>query len=160
MLLPVFLRVLEYYGGVLILTTNRVTTIDSAFKSRIHLGIKYHPLSAETRRGLWQLFISKAIGQLEHVNWLNNTVLGDLASHKFNGRVIKNAVRMAHALAVDEDTALGLSHLRSAVEAMALFEKDLLEENDMKENMEAFPGAEDEFGSRTTRPNKRRRTDG
>ena len=155
-----FLRVLEYYGGVLILTTNRVTTIDSAFKSRIHLGIKYHPLTAETRRGLWQLFISKAIGQHEHVNWLNNTVLGDLASHKFNGRVIKNAVRMAHALAVDEDTALGLSHLKSAVEAMALFENDLLEENDMEENMEAFPGAEDEFESRTTRPNKRRRTDG
>lgn len=158
-IVSVFLRVLEYYGGVLILTTNRVTTIDSAFKSRIHLGIKYHPLSAEARRGLWQFFISKAIGQHEHVNWLNNTVLGDLASHKFNGRVIKNAVRMAHALAVNEDATLDLSHLRSAVEAMTLFEKDLLE-NDMEENMEAFPAAEDEFEPRTTRPNKRRRTDG
>ncbi|KAK6066828.1 hypothetical protein SCUP234_11884, partial [Seiridium cupressi] len=36
-LVPVFLRVLEYYEGILILTSNRVGIFDEAFKSRIQL---------------------------------------------------------------------------------------------------------------------------
>lgn len=36
-LVSVFLRVLEYYAGILFLTTNRVGTFDEAFKSRIHM---------------------------------------------------------------------------------------------------------------------------
>ncbi|KAJ8113299.1 hypothetical protein ONZ43_g5184 [Nemania bipapillata] len=35
--LAVFLRTLEYYSGILFLTTNRVGKIDRAFKSRIHI---------------------------------------------------------------------------------------------------------------------------
>ena len=44
-LVSVFLRVLEYYNGLLFLTTNRVGTIDEAFKSRIHISLYYvsHP---------------------------------------------------------------------------------------------------------------------
>lgn len=34
-LASVFLRVLEYYEGILILTSNRVGTFDEAFRSRI-----------------------------------------------------------------------------------------------------------------------------
>lgn len=40
-LVSVFLRVLEYYNGLLFLTTNRVGSIDQAFKSRIHLSLYY-----------------------------------------------------------------------------------------------------------------------
>jgi hypothetical protein len=40
-LVSVFLRVLEYYNGLLFLTTNRVGTIDEAFKSRIHISLYY-----------------------------------------------------------------------------------------------------------------------
>lgn len=35
-----FLRALEYYEGILILTTNRVGTFDEAFKSRIQLALR------------------------------------------------------------------------------------------------------------------------
>lgn len=35
----VFLRMLEYYKGILFLTTNRIGTFDEAFKSRIHLSL-------------------------------------------------------------------------------------------------------------------------
>lgn len=34
-----FLRVLDYYSGILIMTTNRVGTIDEGFISRIHLSL-------------------------------------------------------------------------------------------------------------------------
>ncbi|KAB2568835.1 Katanin p60 ATPase-containing subunit A1 [Lasiodiplodia theobromae] len=39
MIVSVFLRLLEYYRGVLLLTTNRVSAFDPAFESRIHLTI-------------------------------------------------------------------------------------------------------------------------
>ncbi len=40
-LVSVFLRLLEYFQGILFLTTNRVETFDDAFQSRIHIG-KHH----------------------------------------------------------------------------------------------------------------------
>ncbi|KAF4426998.1 ATPase family AAA domain-containing protein FIGL1 [Colletotrichum fructicola] len=42
-LVSVFLRVLEYYEGILILTSNRVGHFDEAFKSRMQLTLHYPP---------------------------------------------------------------------------------------------------------------------
>lgn len=36
-LVSVFMRILEYYRGVIFLTTNRVGVLDQAFESRIYL---------------------------------------------------------------------------------------------------------------------------
>jgi SpoVK/Ycf46/Vps4 family AAA+-type ATPase len=38
-IVSVFLRMLEYYKGLLFLTTNRVGTFDEAFKSRVHISL-------------------------------------------------------------------------------------------------------------------------
>jgi AAA+ superfamily predicted ATPase len=51
----VFLRVLEYFNGLLFLTTNRVDDIDEAIISRCIAMIKYHPPQVEDRRRLWQV---------------------------------------------------------------------------------------------------------
>src|SRR5262249_30610823 len=40
-LVSIFLRLLEYFQGILFLTTNRVDTFDEAFQSRIHLPLRY-----------------------------------------------------------------------------------------------------------------------
>ena len=45
-LVSVFLRVLEYNVGILILTSTRVGTFDEAFKSRIQLTLRYKNLTA------------------------------------------------------------------------------------------------------------------
>ncbi|KAF2035608.1 P-loop containing nucleoside triphosphate hydrolase protein [Setomelanomma holmii] len=52
-LVSVFLRVLEYYNGILILTTNRIGTFDEAFKSRVQLALHYPPLSEKGRYEVW-----------------------------------------------------------------------------------------------------------
>lgn len=57
-LVSVFLRVLEYYEGILILTTNRVGTFDEAFKSRILLSLHYEKLSEGQRHRIWRGFIN------------------------------------------------------------------------------------------------------
>ncbi len=51
----VFLRVLEYFNGLLFLTTNRVDDIDEAIVSRCIALIKYSPPDAEARKKIWQV---------------------------------------------------------------------------------------------------------
>jgi SpoVK/Ycf46/Vps4 family AAA+-type ATPase len=58
-LVVIFLRTLEYYRGILFLTTNRVGTFDEAFLSRIDVAVYFPPLSSESRVRLWSTFISK-----------------------------------------------------------------------------------------------------
>jgi len=58
-LVSVFLRVLEYYEGILILTSNRVGTSDEAFKSRIQLALHYLVLGPYQRLRIWGNFINR-----------------------------------------------------------------------------------------------------
>lgn len=51
----VFLRVLEYFNGLLFLTTNRVDDIDEAIVSRCIALIRYHPPDADARRRIWRV---------------------------------------------------------------------------------------------------------
>lgn len=49
----VFLRVLEYFNGLLFLTTNRIHDIDEAIVSRCIALIRYHPPELEDRKRIW-----------------------------------------------------------------------------------------------------------
>ncbi len=51
----VFLRVLEYFNGLLFLTTNRVDDIDEAIVSRCIALIKFNPPDAEARHKIWSV---------------------------------------------------------------------------------------------------------
>ena len=55
----VFLRVLEYFNGLLFLTTNRVDDIDEAIISRCIAMIKYHNPNANDRRKIWQVMTAQ-----------------------------------------------------------------------------------------------------
>lgn len=59
-LVTVFLRKLEYYQGILFLTSNRMMQLNKAIMSRIHLTIKYKDLTREFRREIWKNLLSKA----------------------------------------------------------------------------------------------------
>ena len=62
-LVSILLRLLEYYEGMMFLTTNRVSTIDPAFESRIDVSISYPDLTVELRCQIWtkSLFRSEEI---------------------------------------------------------------------------------------------------
>lgn len=109
--MSVFLRVLEYYPGVLILTTNRVGEFDEAFKSRIHVSLYYPKLKQESTFTIWETHIRRIkesqmnidleedkIRQFYHNFW-NNNVKEKKSSRQWNGRQIKNAFQTAVALA-------------------------------------------------------------
>lgn len=59
-LVSIFLRLLEYYEGVLFLTTNRMGNIDAAFESRIHLSLQYDELDEASRKHVWETFLARA----------------------------------------------------------------------------------------------------
>ncbi|KAJ5701520.1 P-loop containing nucleoside triphosphate hydrolase protein [Penicillium malachiteum] len=58
-LVSVFLRVLDYYSGILFLTTNRVGIIDEAFKSRIHISLYYPHLDEHQSKRIWEINLQR-----------------------------------------------------------------------------------------------------
>ncbi|KAG9073896.1 hypothetical protein FS749_014588 [Ceratobasidium sp. UAMH 11750] len=110
-LVSVFLRVLEYHNGVLILTTNRVDTFDKAFRSRIGVALKYPDLDQNARKILWTKFFTLAgIITTENATVWDNDI-ERLSLRVMNGRDIKNAVRGAQALAYQANIPVNLSHV-------------------------------------------------
>lgn len=95
-MVSIFLRLLEYYSGVLFLTTNRVKTFDSAFFSRISLAISYPRLVAEDRYNVWFNVLTSAGIDATKFD------LDELAGYEVNGRNIKTATRIAQTMAVGD----------------------------------------------------------
>ena len=127
---PVFLRTLEYYQGIIFLTTNRITTFDLAFKSRVHLALKYPALDHSARKELWKLFISRTANS-DTDAW-PETVLNELAEVDVNGRQIKNSVLTANTLAMSSGKVLGRDHVGIVLESLKEFEEDL---NDVTQDL-------------------------
>lgn len=103
-----FLRRMEYFKGLLFLTTNRVGQIDDAFISRVHIAIGYKPLSGEDRKRIWHGFFHKLVkeraGKIQVAPGAKKWVLEMAAAGKaqLNGRDIRNALQTAITLAEAE----------------------------------------------------------
>ncbi|KFX94934.1 hypothetical protein V490_04075 [Pseudogymnoascus sp. VKM F-3557] len=125
-LVSIFLRLLEYFQGILFLTTNRVETFDDAFQSRIHIALRYGELSTKAKKAVFQMFLEK-VRVLEGTATLPFTEADftDLAKHNLNGRQIKNTVRTAQALAVNQKEPLSMVHIRRVLDVALAFERDL-----------------------------------
>lgn len=103
----IFLRTLEYYEGILFMTTNRVDNIDAAFQSRIHVSLGYPDLSADSRRQIWRNFLEGATLKSE----VSEKDLDELAELKLNGRQIKNILKTAQLLAARKKSNLQRSYI-------------------------------------------------
>ncbi|KAH9897444.1 hypothetical protein F4778DRAFT_235254 [Xylariomycetidae sp. FL2044] len=122
-LVSVFLRVLEYYNGILFLTTNRVGTLDEAFKSRVHLSLYYPPLDRKQTEEITLMNLNRLeiveqqrakvtsqkplviykqqICEFSVKHW-DRHAENDGAG-RWNGRQIRNAVQIAASLALYEN---------------------------------------------------------
>uniref|UniRef100_A0A8H7N2U1 AAA+ ATPase domain-containing protein n=1 Tax=Bionectria ochroleuca TaxID=29856 RepID=A0A8H7N2U1_BIOOC len=90
-IVSIFLRELEYYQGILILTTNHANFIDQAFQSRIHLSLQYDAPDLAARKSIWQNF-AKATSNSRVTMDLSEADLDTLAAIPLNGRQVKNAM--------------------------------------------------------------------
>ncbi|KXH49268.1 hypothetical protein CNYM01_06984 [Colletotrichum nymphaeae SA-01] len=126
-LVSVFLRLLEYYEGILVLTSNRVGTFDEAFKSRIQVAIHYGKLNPMSRKAIWQNFfdmIRESSEEDANVSELERR-LDQLASEEMNGRQIRNALLTARQLAKHRKEPLDWDHLNQVIKTSADFNKYL-----------------------------------
>jgi len=90
-----FLRVLEYHQQVVFLTTNHITRLDAAFKSRVSIAIKYPDLDKATQREIWGRFLKMAKVRIIEAqirspekSSISTAELGKLADRKLNGRQV------------------------------------------------------------------------
>jgi SpoVK/Ycf46/Vps4 family AAA+-type ATPase len=116
----VFLRLLEYYPGIMFLTTNRSEQLDPAVYSRISLPIHYPNLDENGLRQVWKNHLQ--LNGVDHQDWELDRLATRAVLQKVNGRQIKNCVRQACALASYESRATTVAdvvYLLGALERFA-----------------------------------------
>lgn len=105
------MRELEYYSGILFLTTNRPGVIDEAFKSRMHVTLRYPGVNLESTKTMWANIMrnideenaSSPIRVVFDADALlsfaeRHYILHEHDGTTWNGRQIRNAFRTAIAL--------------------------------------------------------------
>ncbi|KAF7522030.1 hypothetical protein G7054_g12267 [Neopestalotiopsis clavispora] len=134
-LVAVFLRVLEYYSGILFLTTNRIGDFDEAFSSRIHMSLYYPPLDEESTWKVFKLNLDlieeRFVVQGRSVIFDRSAVEKFAREHyrdhvykRWNGRQIRNACQTALALA-DFDSQGGSLDIDSEINKNAVVQLQL-----------------------------------
>ena len=140
-MVSVFLRVLEYYSGILFLTTNRVGEFDEAFKSRIHISLYYPELGDRQARQVWEMNMDRLARSKRNIEFSRDDIKDFARYHwdnggRWNGRQIRNAFQTAVALAgYDRDNDYGKSskkkpkltyeHFKSVADTSAEFDQYL-----------------------------------
>lgn len=116
----VFLRILEYYPGILFLTTNRPGALDEAVKSRVHFALLYPQLGKAETIALFQMNIERLrMIEKERAAITNEPEMiieaggiinfakqhyddfshPGIADCRWNGRQIRNAFQIASSMA-------------------------------------------------------------
>ncbi|KAK5099459.1 hypothetical protein LTS08_006041 [Lithohypha guttulata] len=113
-LVAVFLRKLEYFHGILFLTTNLIDHFDNALLDRIHLVMKYDDLDRTARNEVVTGFLERMPGGHRSSD-ISKDYLDRFACMKLNGRQIKNALAVADTLAAEQQEHLSCSHISQAL---------------------------------------------
>ncbi|KAK5093854.1 hypothetical protein LTS08_008813 [Lithohypha guttulata] len=118
-LVAVFLRKLEHFDGILILTTNLVDHFDSAILDRMHLQMHYHPLGKAAKKEVLTGFLTSLCGE-DGLSNFGADYLDRFAGMNVNGRQIKNIVSIAYTLSREDEEELSCLHIDHALEATGL----------------------------------------
>jgi AAA+ superfamily predicted ATPase len=123
-LVAVFLKQLEYFQGILFLTSNRVGVFDPAIRSRIHLALQYRAPDQERRSLLWQQKLEELPKELAAFDLESS--IKSLAIPAMNGREISNAVNTARTLAAAENGGkIRIDDLQTVVQVWEDFQSSL-----------------------------------
>lgn len=122
----VFLRLLEYFGGILFMTTNRGDNLDEAFLSRVTLGLHFQKPDESGQTAIWNGLLKNSGIKLTERD------VQTLVGYGINGREIKNAINTAHAIAAVDGKPVNTGHIREILDAKALFIKEVAESSRQK----------------------------
>ena len=139
-MVSVMLKLVEYFSGIMFLASNRVDSLDPAFQTRITLALRYEQLDKDGRTQVWKSLLVKSgfgdeleAGGIDPIQ-LSNAVL--------NGREIKNALRLAMAMAAEMEQPLSQKILLETVDIVSDYKKSMasptiygMEEDDSEEEV-------------------------
>ncbi|KAF1354036.1 P-loop containing nucleoside triphosphate hydrolase protein [Delphinella strobiligena] len=127
-LVSVFLRVLEYYKGILILTRNQISQFDVAVQSRVHVAIKYEQLDKRQTMAIFEQFLGQLDdkGLVSKIEDIREYLDEDVCKLRFDGRQIRNIMT----------SAVGLVHAKG---------KNQLTKSDIKEVVSIVKDFKDEY---------------
>ncbi|KAF4965654.1 hypothetical protein FSARC_6592 [Fusarium sarcochroum] len=129
-LVAVFLKQLEYFSGIVFLTTNRLASFDEAMKSRIHLSLRFEAPDLDTRRRIWRQNLEAVpLDETEIGGAESDDATDSLVCYDLNGREISNALNTARTLARFERVKLNHSHIEKVLEVGQTFDRHLKEES-------------------------------
>ncbi|TQN67110.1 ATPase family AAA domain-containing protein FIGL1 [Colletotrichum shisoi] len=129
-LVSIFLRELEYFRGIIFLTTNLYNTIDTAFRSRVSLHLLFKSLSRDARELIWRKFLGRlrrrsgsgggdddaAADEKGDVGLLlSDEDVGELGQWQLNGREIKTAVKMVAKWCDHKGYEMSLARLENGI---------------------------------------------
>ncbi|KAI0839292.1 P-loop containing nucleoside triphosphate hydrolase protein [Hypoxylon sp. FL0890] len=118
-LVATFLTRLEYFSGIMFLTTNRVRVFDEAMLSRIHLALEYEAPGPEMRRLIWIRNLTTV--PPTELDFDVDEELDDILVADFNGREIANCVNTARTLARFQASKLRAEHIWQVLNARKIF---------------------------------------
>ncbi|KAI0110864.1 hypothetical protein GGR51DRAFT_557864 [Nemania sp. FL0031] len=129
-MVSVLLRVLEYYDGILILTTNRMRSLDIAVQSRIHLAIKFKELSQAQKTNIYLSFLDQLNNKdlVDNFTDLKAWATKDSKRYNFNGRQIRNVLSTALGIARAEGRGLRRDDVIEVAQQTDDFKRDLYEQ--------------------------------
>jgi SpoVK/Ycf46/Vps4 family AAA+-type ATPase len=119
-----FIRLIDELEGILIITTNRVGSFDTAFKSRISLAVHFHKLNNSQRKIIWRNFLQRTDISLIQ-SYERSTEFEELVESPLNGREIRNAILSAQQIAKYRGQNLDLKTIIKVVESSSAFDKQL-----------------------------------
>ncbi|KIW00918.1 uncharacterized protein PV09_07661 [Verruconis gallopava] len=122
-LVSIFLRELEYFRGIIFLTTNLYETIDTAFRSRVNIHLLFNPLPPSARQVLWRKFLERLppmrCSERRPIDGLEEEDLKELAKWELNGREIKNAIKTVKSWCDVKGYEINLHRLESGIKVTA-----------------------------------------
>ncbi|RNJ59937.1 hypothetical protein D7B24_000654 [Verticillium nonalfalfae] len=94
-LFDAFLRHIEYFKGIVFLTTNVNSSINTALQSRVQIHLTFPGLTRAMRAKVWGNFVDRAP---DNVRKLDGPEIARLSDWSMSGRDIKNTYNMAIVL--------------------------------------------------------------
>ncbi|HSI86255.1 MAG: AAA family ATPase [Candidatus Methylacidiphilales bacterium] len=104
----VFLRLLEYYSGVLFMTSNRATIIDDAILSRVTAHLRYTLPDADALRRIWGVLSAQY--KLDVPQHVLDEATG--AFPRISGRSVKQLIRLSKIIAESSDRQVDMDIIR------------------------------------------------
>ena len=119
---------MEYYEGILILTTNRIKMFDVAVQSRVHLAVRYQDLSPTDRHKVFMNFYNQLTTEnCDELKKLKDYI--DDFDENFNGRQIRNVFSSALALAREDKRKVKVEDFKKVVKVTKEFQGYLREQS-------------------------------